>query len=70
MVACGKEYQEGTFPAIWPVNPLWSYTAYIVYRVYIYMCAVLANPSVLKWLATHGTLRTQESTVAVDLAKR
>ena len=23
MVASGKEIQEGTFPAIWPVNPLW-----------------------------------------------
>jgi hypothetical protein len=22
MVACGKENQEGTSPAIWPVNPL------------------------------------------------
>jgi hypothetical protein len=23
MVTSGKDNQEGTFPAIWPVNPLW-----------------------------------------------
>ena len=25
MVASGKENQERTFPAIWPVNPLWDF---------------------------------------------
>jgi len=27
MFACGKENQEGTFPAIWPVNPLCIFCA-------------------------------------------
>jgi len=27
MVASGKENQEGTFPAIGPVNPFWQYTS-------------------------------------------
>ena len=31
MVACGKENQEGTFPAIWPVNPLCKNTEYTLY---------------------------------------
>ena len=44
MVACGKESQEGTFPAIWPVNPLWCKCVFQLYNSLCWPCLLTPVP--------------------------
>jgi hypothetical protein len=43
MVASEKENQEGTFPAIWPVNPLWKFSTLIVEAEGLQLCRFPAH---------------------------